>query len=120
MTDPIAVRLHDRVGPICAATDDAQSIYDEIFPILADDRPVVLVFDGVEVLIPAFLNVAVGQLFGAMPEEKIRALVSVSGIADDDRELFEAAMENAKRYWERPADYDRAWREEAGIEESHD
>lgn len=119
MTNPIAVRIHDLVGPICASTEDAQSIYDKIFPILADDRPVVLVFDGVEIVISAFLNVAVGQLFGTMPEDKIRALLSVSDIADDDRELLEVVMENAKRYFERPSDYDRAWREETGIEESH-
>ena len=117
MTNPIEVRIHDLVGPICASTTDAQSVFDRISPLLEDDKPVVLVFDRVETIIPAFLNVAVGQLFGTMPEEKIRTLLSVSGLVNDE-ELFKIAMENAKRYYERPADYDRAWREEAGIEES--
>lgn len=119
MTNPIEVHIYDLVGPICASTTDAQSVYDKIAPLLTDDRPVVLVFDRVETIISAFLNVAVGQLFGTMPEEKIRTLLSVSGLGDDDEEVLEVVMDNAKRYFERPADYDRAWREEAGIEESH-
>ena len=118
MTREITVRVFDIIGgPLCVSTSDGQRLYDKIAPLLKAGSPVVLSFERIEILISAFLNAAVGQLYGELPEESIRALLSFRDLADDDREMLERVIENAKMYFKTPDDFDRVWREELGDEE---
>ena len=55
--------------------------------------------------------------YGELPEDSIRALLSFRDLADDDREMLERVIENAKMYFKTPDDFDRVWREELGDEE---
>ena len=85
MTREITVRVFDIIGgPLCVSTCDGQRLYDEIAPLLRTGTPVVLSFERIEIVIAAFLDAAVGQLYGELPDESIRALLSFA-ISDDDR-----------------------------------
>jgi hypothetical protein len=78
MTEPIIVRVFDIVGgSICVSAEDGQRLYDKIVPLLREGKKVVLSFEQVDTLISAFLNAAIGQLYGEFSEEYIRELVSV-------------------------------------------
>jgi hypothetical protein len=69
MPEEITVRLLDIVGsPLAVSADDGQLVHDKIAPLLRDDHRVALSFDGVGTVISAFLNAAVGQLYGEFPE----------------------------------------------------
>lgn len=118
MTRETTVQVSDVIGgPLCVSTSDGQRLYDKIAPLLVRDTSVDLSFERVEIVIPAFLNAAVGQLFGQLSEDRIRSLLSFRHLADDDWEMLELVIENAKMYFNTPNDFDRAWREELGDEE---
>ncbi len=116
MTEPITLRVFDIIGgPLCVSASDGRRLYDKIAPLLKGGTPIVLSFNQVEILVPAFLNAAVGQLYGKLSRD--RELLSVRGLAADDLELLRCVVDNARLYFSRPEDFDRAWQEELGDEE---
>ena len=118
MTEPIAVQVYDIVGgPLGVSAGDGQRLHDKIAPLLKAGTPVVLSFERVEILISAFLNAAVGQLYGELPEERIRDLLSVRNLAADDLDMLSRVVDNAKLYFSKPGEFDRAWEEELGDAE---
>jgi len=118
MSNPVIVRVFDIVGgPLCVSAEDGQRVHDKIAPLLRDGQKVVLSFEQVETLISAFLNGAVGQLYGEFPEERIRELLSVRDLDEDDVEILKRVVENAKAYFKAPKKFDQAWKEEVGDEE---
>ena len=103
MSDPIIVRVFDIVGsPLGVSADDGQRVHDKITPLLRDGQKVELSFEQVETLISAFLNAAVGQLYGEFPQERIRELLSVRDLDPDDLPVLKRVVENAKAYFKDP------------------
>jgi len=118
MSNPVVVRVFDVVGgPLCVSADDGQRVFDKIAPLLRAGHKVVLSFEQVETLISAFLNAAVGQLYGMFPEELIRELVSVRDMGEDDLAILTRVIANAKEYFKSRKQFDQAWKEEVGDEE---
>ena len=118
MKTPVIVRIFDIVGgPLCVSADDGQRVHDKIVPLLRDGQKVVLSFEQVETLISAFLNAAIGQLYGEFPEDRIRELVSVRDMDDEDQAVLKRVVDNAKRYFANRPVVDKAWQEEVGNDE---
>lgn len=118
MKKPVTVRIFDIVGsPLCVSADDGQRVHDKIAPLLRDETPVMLSFEQVETVISTFLNAAIGQLYGEFPEERIRELVSVRDMDEEDQVVLKRVVENAKTYFKAPKEFDQAWKEEVGDEE---
>jgi hypothetical protein len=121
MSEPITVRVFDIVGgPLCVSTDDGQAVHDKIAPLLREGRKVSVSFARVETIISAFLNAAIGQLYGEFPEERIRELVSVTEMADSDVALLRRVVDNAKIYFANRERFDEAWKLEVGDEGDED
>src|SRR5258708_2633896 len=100
MVNEIIVRVFDIVGgPLCVSADDGQAVHDKIAPLLREGRKVVVSFEKVDTLISAFLNAAIGQLYGEFTAEKIRELLSVRDISPEDMVLLRRVVENAIRYF---------------------
>lgn len=59
-------------GGICVAADDGQRVNAEIAKHIDAGNRVIISFSGITRMTTAFLNAAVGQLYGAYPDEKIR------------------------------------------------
>jgi hypothetical protein len=117
MTEPILVRVYDIVGgPLGVSTEDGQRLHDKIAPLLKAGTPVVLSFERIETMISAFLNAAVGQLYGELSEDSVDHLLSVSDMALDDSHVYQHVVTNAKAYFKDPGKFERAWREELGSE----
>jgi len=118
MSNEIIVRVFDVVGgPLCVSADDGQAVHDKIVPLLREDRKVAVSFEKVETMISAFLNAAIGQLYGEFPEDKIRALLSVREMSQEDLALLKRVVDNAKLYFQNRKQFDQAWKEEVGDEE---
>jgi len=118
MSKAVIVRIFDIVGgPLCVSADDGQRVHDKIVPLLREGQAVELSFEQVETLISAFLNAAIGQLYGEFPEDRIRELVSVRDIDDQDMAVLKRVVDNAKAYFKAPKQFDQAWKEEVGDEE---
>lgn len=113
----IIVRAFDVIGsPLGVSSDDGQKVHDKIAPLLREGRRVSLSFDRIETIISAFLNAAIGQLYGEFPEEKIRELFNVRDMAQEDLALLKRVVDNAKLYFANRKEFDQAWKEEAGSD----
>ena len=117
MNQPITVRVYDIVGgPLCVSTEDGERLREKLSPLLKAARPVVVSFERVDTIISAFLNAAIGQLYGELSEDHIDRLLTIRDISDDDDEVLRYVIDNAKAYFNNPDEFDRAWREELGDE----
>ena len=76
-------------------------VFREICRYFDDDKEVSISFKGIDLVTPTFLNVAIGQLYGKYPEEKIRELLSVKDIEKDDLYLLKRVVDNAKVFFKR-------------------
>ena len=81
MKKDVPISVFEVVGsPLCVASGDGQKVYNRIAAVLKQDRRVLLSFRNVSTLTSAFLNTAIGQLYGAFDEDQIRALLKVEDV----------------------------------------
>ena len=59
-------------GGICVSASDGQKVYNEVRSVVISDNKVTLSFSGVSRMTTAFLNAAVGQLYGEFSAKKIK------------------------------------------------
>lgn len=117
MSDKIEISMFEVVGSsLCVASSDGEKVYERLKTALEADRNVVLSFHNVTSLTSAFLNAAIGQLYGQFSEEKIRALLKVEDTEQDDLALLKRVVDNAKLYFKNPKKYNRAIREASNVE----
>ena len=115
MPQDIIISLYEVVGShLCVASSDGQKVYERLTVALENDRRVALSFHDVTVLTAAFLNSAIGQLYGVFGEEKIRSLLKVENIEQDDLGLLKRVVDNAKLYFKDPERYNRVIQEVLG------
>ncbi len=109
MKKNITISVFEIVGsPLCVASSDGQKVFDRLAAALNDNRNVMLSFRNVTILTSAFLNAAIGQLYGAFKEEQIRELLQVDEIQSDDKDLLKRVVETAKKYFSDPNKFDQA------------
>jgi hypothetical protein len=112
MNDQVTIRVFEIVGSgLCVASDDGQKVHDQIAQALRNNRKAQLSFLNVESLTSAFLNAAIGQLYGNFSEEQIRAALSVTDIEQEDLALLKRVVDTAKEYFKDPERFDKARRE---------
>ena len=103
MSDTVTIKVFEVVGGgVCVASSDGQKVHDQIAAALKASRAVDLSFANVKSLTSAFLNAAIGQLYGDFSEQKIRANLSVSAMAPEDIALLRRVVETAKQYFKDP------------------
>lgn len=113
LNDATRVSVFEVVGhALCVASDDGQRVHDRLSTALKGNRNVDLSFRNVTTLTPAFLNSAVGQLYGTFSEDQIRTLLRVEGMSLDDTILLERVVDTAKLYFKDPQRFEEAFREE--------
>ena len=113
MSQEIPVRVFDIVGgPLCTSSDDGQLVYDRIAPLLREAKRVALSFAQIDTVISAFLNAAIGQLYGEFKEEQIRERLTIRDMAPEDLVLLKRVVENAKTYFKDPKRFTQAVGEE--------
>jgi hypothetical protein len=117
----VIIRVFDIIGgPLCVSTDDGQIVHDKISAMMKEGKRVVVSFDKVETIISAFLNVAIGQLYGTFDEGQIHNLLSVRYITEPDLSLLKRVVENAKVYFANRDKFDEAWQQELGEGDADD
>lgn len=112
MNDKLVLSIFEIVGgPLCVASGDGQKVYDRLSAALRQGQHVTLSFLNVTVLTSAFLNAAVGQLYGVFKEEQIRTMLKVCDMEIDDKALLKRVVDTAKMYFEDPHKFNAAVRE---------
>ncbi|SRR6185295_985046 len=117
MNDSLDLSIYEIVGsPLCVASEDGQKVYERIAAALREGRAVSVSFRNVTSLTSAFLNAAIGQLYGPFSEDEIRAKLRVQDMEPDDRALLKRVVDTAKEYFRDPQRFDQAVEEVLGDE----
>ncbi len=99
------LKLSGIVGSgLCVAASDGQRVFVEIESAIKSGRKVCLSFQGVEDLTSAFLNCAVGQLYGKFPEQEISEKLSIreDSASAEDLVLLHRVTERARDFFKNP------------------
>lgn len=119
MKDKLEISVFETIGSqLCVASSDGQKIFERLNSAFEQDREVQLSFSNVTMLTSAFLNAAIGQLYGKFDEKKIKKLLNAENIDDDDKVLLKRVVDTAKLYFKDPRRFDNAYYEE--IENHND
>lgn len=101
--ETVTIGVYSIVGDsFCVAADDGDAVYSKIKAAFNAGKHVRLSFKNVEMLTSAFLNTAIGQLYGEYSEEEVRESLSVSDISDEDKLLIKRVTDTAKVYYKDP------------------
>ncbi len=120
MQKEMVISIFEIVGsPLCVASNDGQKVYERLAAGLKEGRNVMLSFHNVSTLTSAFLNAAIGQLYGEFSEDHIRSLLKVQDMQADDLALLKRVVETAKQYFSDPPKFDQAVQDSLG-DEGHD
>lgn len=115
MSNTLEFSIFEIVGSaLCVASSDGQKVHDRLVAALKEGRSVMLSFHNITTLTSAFLNAAIGQLYGTFSEEQIRALLKVRDMPADDLALLKRVVETAKLYFKDPKKFDQAVQETLG------
>lgn len=107
------ISVYEVVGsPLCVASNDGQKVNDRLSVALTKAQGVVLSFHNVSTMTSAFLNVAIGQLYGTFTEEQIRSRLRVEDIDPQDAVLLKRVVETAKMYFQDCNRFDHALRDD--------
>ncbi len=108
MDKQIELSIYEIAGsPFCFASSDGQKVYNRLETALRNERVVVLSFRNITTLTCSFLNVGIGQLYSTFSEEKIRSLLQVKDMNQQDMALLKRVVDSAKLYFNDHKNYDR-------------
>lgn len=100
MAEEHKIEVFEVVGSgLCVASDDGQKVHDDIAEALRRGLKVKLSFQNVQTLTSAFLNAAIGQLYGEFAEEQIKSSLTITALDRDDMALLRRVVETAKQYF---------------------
>src|SRR3990172_9568509 len=115
MKKNLTLSIFEVVGsPLCVASDDGQRVHDRVAAALKEGIDVTVSFLNVSSLTSAFLNAAIGQLYGSFTENEIRSKLKVKDMEPDDLALLKRVVETAKQYFKDPKRFDKAVEEAIG------
>ena len=108
MDDEVIINVAKVVGDsICVTDGDGKKVYDAINHGLSDKKKIIISFDGVTDLTSAFLNNAIGQLYGNFDEILIKSNLSVTDISKNDVVILKRVVDRAKSFFADPDHYRR-------------
>lgn len=96
----IVLNIINIVGDsFCVEVEDGQRVFEVVKKAIDENRKVKISFKNVEILTSAFLNMAIGQLYGNYDEDIIRGKLSVIEINQEDKNLLKRVVDTAKIYY---------------------
>lgn len=108
MNDEVIINVVKVVGDsICVTDEDGKKVYDVIEDALSSGKIIIISFDGVTDLTSAFLNNAIGQLYGNFDEAFIKSKLSVTNMSQNDVKILKRVVDRAKSFFDDPEHYIR-------------
>ena len=96
---------------ICVASEDGESVYNELSSALDGENAVTLSFEGVEIMTSAFLNAAIGRLYKDHSAEEIGRRLTTECLDKFHENLLERVKNNAIAYYSDPEKFKESIRE---------
>jgi hypothetical protein len=116
MPEQVEMRITEIASSkFCTASEDGQKVHARIAEALRSGCTVRLSFKDVQDLTSAFLNSAVGQLYGEFTEAELRAkLLPPIDASADDLTLLKRVVDRAKEFFQEPERFKKAAQEALG------
>lgn len=112
MDNAIKKSVHQIVGDaICVDAEDGKKVYNVLADFIQNKKPVVLSFLNVKMLTSAFLNTAIGVLYGDFTEEQIKKFIKIADMQPSDTILLKRVVDTAKLYYKDPERMERSIKE---------
>ncbi len=92
----------------CVAAEDGEKVFEQIRKGFLEGKKIDISFLNVEMLTSAFLNTAIGKLYGEFEEVKIKSNLTVSNISDEDKLLLKRVVDTAKAYYKDPDQFENS------------
>lgn len=106
--EPIIIEVKNVINTTyCVDVADGEKIYELLNKAFKESKYVDLSFNGIELVITAFLNTAVGKLYKDFPEEFIAAHLSVKNLQEDFQSLWDKVVDGAPRYYANKEAFDK-------------
>lgn len=97
------ITVRDICGAHCVGPEEAENVFDLVVRALRAGERVRLDFAGVETLASSFLNVALGRLYGDLPNDVVDTLLEYQGIDAADDRIIRVVIRNAKDHYAQTA-----------------
>ena len=105
-------------GGICVAASDGNKVHDEILAAFKAGNRVALSFQNVSRMTTAFLNAAVGQLYGEFSEEQLREMLAPPIHAEPwHLNRLKLVVDRAKVYFRDPKRAEKIFRDVTGLDD---
>ena len=100
----IKINIYNEVGGSAAVSDtDGQKVFEKINKALKAGNSILLDFVNIDMVISAFLNTAVGQLYKEnYSVEFLRSNVKTTNMKKDDWDILATVLKRAKEYYQNP------------------
>lgn len=89
-------------NPICVEASDGEKVANVVKTFFDEKKGVFLDFLNVTMLTSAFLNTAIGALYGQYTEEEIKNHLRVKNLLPADSVLLKRVVDTAKMYYKSP------------------
>ncbi|MDD4579112.1 MAG: STAS-like domain-containing protein [Methanothrix sp.] len=112
------IRLTEIVGSeLCIASEDGQKAHDSIKRALVKGKRVKISFKNVDDLTSAFLNSAIGQLYGEFSDDELKSKLSVADASNEDLVLLKRVINRAKEFFRDKERFEMATRKMLGEDD---
>lgn len=107
--ESITIHIYNEVGGDSAiSVSDGDAIFKKIDNAISNKLIVTLDFNNVTLIITAFLNACIGQLYSKYNSDQLNKYLKVENIADENKHLFIKVIKRAKEYFANPENYDES------------
>ncbi|SMC55809.1 protein of unknown function [Desulfocicer vacuolatum DSM 3385] len=101
--DTIKLSIFSIVGDsFCVAAEDGEKVFKQIRMGIEKNKKITLSFQNVEMLTTAFLNTAIGKLYGEYDEKTVKKHMSVEDMDSSDKLRLKRVIDTAKVYYANP------------------
>ncbi len=108
----INIKVKDIIdGSSAVSSNEGDKLFQKINDSFLKDEHVILDFNGINLLISAFLNASIGQLYGSYETDFIKNHLTLEGMSNDDLHLLKKVNDRAKDYFSRKEDIDNSLNE---------
>jgi len=100
-TEKIIIRIYDEVGGDAAiSVSDGEVVYNKIDEAISNKISVTLDFQNINLIITAFLNACIGQLYSKYSSDELNNYLHLENVKPEDNHLFNMAIKRAKEYFD--------------------
>jgi hypothetical protein len=99
MSTPITIPVHTLIGHLAISVHDGERVHHAIASALQQHHSVIVDFASVTILTTAFLNSAIGQLYGTFSPDTLSTNLIIRNLDESDQELLQLVIRNAQDYF---------------------